>query len=312
MLRHIPRLPFTSVVDILFRHGGMLGLQRVYPGAWLFAFVRRTFGEIEWSEIICACHLVFNLQTPAHALYLLHPVDKTIPDSVGAWAVSSRHSDAYWILPVRRDLMVRAMKAFLPRGKVYEWLDSSDIMVLRPTHQWVAFALECIYNYRFTARWWRQVGRLDGDTMGEAIANLARDERARLETALVRAERMEMLRIKREKKEAKNAEGAKRAVKLTVKEEEAACAAAGQQFIRHKNLLHEIKTILARRRTFELPLAARRVMCVAKAHPKILWSLKALFHQIAQGTTWSIERELCRQTGYHALQPLEKLREGAF
>ena len=159
-------IPFTCTMDILFRHGGMTGLQRIYPGAWLFEFIRRAFGESEWSEIVCACHLVFSLQTPAHALYLLHPMDRTIPDSVDAWTVSSRHSDASWILPVRRDLMIRAMKAFLPRGKVYDWLDSSD-MVSRSTEQWVAFALECIYCYRFTARWWARVGRLDGDTMEE-------------------------------------------------------------------------------------------------------------------------------------------------
>ena len=125
-----------------------------------------------------------------------------------------------------------------------------------------------------------------------------------------------MLQNKREKIEARRADKgipeAKRAVKLTPKEEQDAKAIAGQQFIGHRNLLQEIKFIL-HNRAFELQLAARLVMRVAKEHPKMLWSLKALFHRVAQSKlkadTWSVERELCRQATYHVPEPLDELRK---
>jgi hypothetical protein len=320
MLKLLPRLPFVCAFDILFRHGGIAsGLQCAFPsGVALFEFLKQTFGDTLWTEIICACHLVFSLEHPAHVLYLLHPIDKTIPESVGAWSVSSEHSDAPWALPIRRDLMILSMRVFLAKGPVYDWLDSWDLKLKRTTQEWVDFALECIHAHRFTTRWWRTqegIARWEHDTMGQAIFTTAQDERARLETALLRKERMRLLEVKRAKRV--GSEGKQRPVRLTVYEEECAKINGEQQFIKYRNLLQELKSILndklpTARFDAAMPEVARLVMALAKKYRKMRWSLKAVFHNAAADRlgydVWRIERELCRQETYRVLDPLLKLR----
>ena len=208
LLQSLSRLPFVCAVDILFRHGGISGgLQRIFPsGTELFEFMETVFGNGIFNETIRACHLVFSLECPANALYLLHPVDKTIPESVGAWSVAAAHSDAYWILPVRRDLMIRAVRVFQPYGPVYDWLHSSDLATKRTMQQWVEFAREFIYDRRFTANWWEEHEWWESETMGIAILKKVEEEEKRLERSLWRDECRKMMHEKMDRQALKAAE----------------------------------------------------------------------------------------------------------
>ena len=312
LLSWLQRLPFESAFDILFRRGGMADLEALFPGKWLFRFLGREEQRDPWTEIVCALRLVQGLLHPAHALYLLHPVERSIPDSVAAWAISSRYSEAEWILPVRRDLLIRAMKVFLPRGEpVYDWLDGVDLTVKQSPAAWRAMAQGCIDSYRFTARWWATQGLswLDGSTMGEAIANAAAEEEARLGTALLRVERMRLLELKRAKRKETPAQvGGKPprpfVAKLGINEEQGVRSVAEQQLNKHRNLLKEVRSILYDRlptAVFDasLPRVARVIMGLAKQYPKMRWSLKALLHKAAIErlglTVWHVERQLCQQ-----------------
>jgi len=335
LLPFLKRLPFESTFDILFRRGGMADLEALFPGKWLFRFLGREELRDLWTEIVCALRLVQGLRHPAHALYLLHPVVRSIPDSAAAWAVSSRYSEAEWILPVRRDLLIRAMKVFLPRDEpVYDWLDGAELTVRQSPAAWRAMAQRCIDSYRFTARWWATQGLswVDGPTMGEAIANAAKEEEARLGTALLRLERIQMLELKRARRKEKaakeEAEGKKKeakrktapyVAKLSPNEEQGAHAQSEQQLARHKQVLQEVRSVLLSDRLpvplFEtaLPRVARIVMGLAKQYPKMRWSLKALLHRAAAKrlglTAWHVERQLCRQASYALKdEPIAALR----
>jgi hypothetical protein len=202
LLKSLPRLPFVCAFDILFRHGGIAdGLQRIFTsGTELFEFMETVFGNGIFNETVRACHLVLRLGCPANALYLLHPVDKTIPESMGAWSVAAGHSDAYWILPVRRDLMIQAVRMFLPHGPVYDWLHSTDFTTKRTMQLWVEFALEFIYNHRFTARWWREHEWWESETMGIAILKKVEEEEKRLERSLWNDECRQMMKVKMDKR----------------------------------------------------------------------------------------------------------------
>lgn len=295
-------------------------------GVLLLKFLRTAFrNDPFFAEIVCACHLVYSLESPADALYLLQPVDKTIPESVGAWSVSAAHSDADWVLPVRRDLMIRAMRAFANRGAIYDWLDWSDLWRRRTMQQWVEFAGECMSNHRFTARWWSEQGEW-GETMGGVILKRAEAELERLDKALWRDECRRMMCVKRERREAQPkkdqtmrslSSSGNKPLKLAVLEEASAKANSEQLSLRHRNLLKEIGKILDDRistHTFDTKLAkiARCVMSVANEYKHIKWALKALFHKAAGDRLgmelWHMERLLCLQAAFRARDPLDKLR----
>jgi hypothetical protein len=350
MLHLLPRLPFECAIDILFRHGGIaLGLGRVFrSGVLLLKFLRCAFANDPlFAEVVCACHLVFCLECPADALHLLLPIDKTIPESVGAWSVSSAHSDADWILPVRRDLMMRAMRAFVARGPIYDWLDASDLGIKRTVAQWVEFAAECAAHHHFTARWWRVFADEDEETMACVILKRAEAEMARLNRGLWHDECRRMMGAKRERREAADAKAKKieaesnkteakkedtkvqpktqmrslssatKLLKLTVVEETSAKANAEQLSLRHRNLLKEMGVILNDRIStfsFDANLAkiARYVMSLANEYARIRWALKALFHKAAGDRlgmeVWHVERLLCVQATFRSHEPLDKLR----
>jgi hypothetical protein len=304
----LQRIPFQSAFDILFRHGAIASLEAIFPGRFLFLFLGRE--RTQWIEIVCALRLVQRLEHPAFALYLLHPVDRSIPESVGAWSVSSRYSDADWILPVRRDLMIRAMKVFLPvRESVYDWLDGVDLMATQSLDAWKAKALECIYAHRFTQRWWRTEALLwDGDNMGAVILYAAAVEMSRMEQVLLRAECARFIILKLEKREnqqqLKKRRTAERPLKLSMNEKQCAKNEAERKLVGHKNVLSEVKTILKDRvstSVFEAHFfkIARIVMALAKQYPRIRWNLKVLIHDAATDrlgyTVWYVERSLCHQ-----------------
>ena len=332
LLQSLSRLPFVCAVDILFRHGGISGgLQRIFPsGTELFEFMETVFGTGIFNETVRACHLVFSLECPANALYLLHPVDKTIPESVGAWSVAAAHSDASWILPVRRDLMIHAVRVFLPHGPVFDWLHSSEFSTKRTMTQWVEFAREAIYNYRFTARWWRENGE-ESTTMGSAILKRVEDEKRLLERGLWHDECRRMMQEKMDKrvevpmeaepvpkgkpikKDATPAQKKKKpaVLKLSDAEVARAKAIAGPRLAKHRSLLKLVKNALDQRistHTFDAHFAeiARLVMALAKKEcRRMTWAFKAAVHQAAGERlgleSWHIERELCRQ----ALRPAD-------
>ena len=309
LISSLERIPFESAFDILFRHGGIVWLETLFPGKWLFLFLGGLDRNL-WAEIVCALRLVQHLRHPAHALYLLHRVERSIPDSVAAWSVSSRYSDAEWILPVRRDLLVRAMKVFLPRGEaVYDWMNSMDLTVVQSPLAWRAAAGGCIDSYRFTARWWATQG-LDGPTMGAAIASAAEEEEARLGTALLHEERIRLLEVKRERRREAPVQvvGGRPprpfVAKLSMNEEQGAVFEAERHLADHRNVLKEVRSVLNNRLSTavfdsSLPRVARIIMGLAKKHPKLRWSLKVLLHQAAIErlglTLWHVERQLCRQ-----------------
>lgn len=351
LLQSLPRLPFVCAFDILFRHGGIAsGLHKIFPsGTALFEFMESVFGNGPFNEIIRACHLVFSLESPADALFLLHPVDKTIPESVGAWSVAAAHSDAYWILPVRRDLMIRAVRVFLTKGPVYDWLDSSEFSIRRTMQQWVEFAHECITHHRFAARWWREHEWWQSETMGEVILKKVAEEKGRLENSLWRDECRGMMKEKMEKQkmketlqvveetsektkeETKKKQGntmqslkssqkkKPQVLRLTTDEIALAKANAEQLFIKHTNMVKLVKSTLNKRistQTFDsgFQTIARLVMTLAnKECKRIKWTLKAVFHQAAGDRlgleTWQIERELGRQAYYPVADAVEKLRK---
>jgi hypothetical protein len=207
LFQSLSRLPFVCAFD-MFRHEGIPGgLQRIFTsGTELFEFMETVFGNGHFGKTIRACHLVFSLECPADALYLLHPVDKTIPESVGAWSVATAHSDAYWILPVRRDLMIRAVRVFLPHGPVYDWLHSSDFATKLTMQQWVEFAREFIYDHRFTANWWKEHEWWESETMGIAILMKVEEEEERLERRLWRDECRKMMNEKMDRQALKAAQ----------------------------------------------------------------------------------------------------------
>jgi hypothetical protein len=326
----LQRIPFQSAFDILFRHGAIASLEAVFPGRFLFLFLGRERNL--WIEVVCALRLVQRLEHPAFALYLLHPADRSIPDSVGAWSVSARYSDAEWILPVRRDLLIRAMKVFLPvRESVYDWLDGADLVVTQSLDAWNAKALECIFAHRFTQRWWRTEALLwDGETMGAVILNAAEVEMARLKRALVHAECAKIIRLKLEKRETNSVEKketkslekretkslekketkplvkkrTEKPLKLSINEEQCARNDAERLLAEHKHVLGEVKSFFsARVSTFAFEThflkIARIVMALAKRYPRIKWNLKAMVHDAATDrlgyTVWYVERSLCQQ-----------------
>jgi hypothetical protein len=313
LIESLQRLPFQSVFDILFRHEGISGLEKLFPGKSLFLFLGRRDEKNLWAEIICALRVVQRLEHPALALYLLLPKKTSNPDSVSAWSISSRYSDAEWLLPIRRDLMIRAMKVFLPRGeRVYDWLDGRDLSIARSPLAWAELAQDCIDSYAFTKRWWGTQGLcwLDGPTMGGAILSAAGDELGRLETALLRMERIRVLEIKRAKRQEGKKEGEKcktQIVKLNMNEEQCAKSEAIQMFSRHKMVMKEVKSALNSKlscNVFDSKFQniARIVMGLTRLYPKMKWSLKLLFHKAASERLdfepWYVERELCRQSTY--------------
>ena len=313
LIESLQRLPFQSVFDILFRHEGISGLEKIFPGKSLFLFLGRRDEKNLWAEIICALRVVQRLHHPALALYLLHPKEVSNLDSVSAWSVSSRYSDAEWILPIRRDLMIRAMKVFLPREeRVYDWLDGSDLNIVQSPLEWKEMARDCIDSHAFTKRWWNTqgLGWLDGPTIESAIANAAGDELARLETALLRLERIRILEIKRWKRkesEKANDKCKKQPVKLSMNEEQCVKAEAIQIFSRHKIIMKEVESTLNSKlscNVFDSKFQniARIVMGLTRQYPKMKWSLKVLFHKAASERlgfeSWYVERELCRQSNF--------------
>ena len=233
LLIHLPRLPFTAVFDILFRHGGFAAFVAIFGGRhdeamyqfWRMYFVSSPVGKIhpvrigQWVQVMCACHIVQSLPHPAHAVYLLRPMRHEIPESVSAWAVAGGGGNQL----LQPEILIRAMRIFLPTDNSHplllqnEWFWVADVHKKRSLDQWLGFADEVIRDHAFTQHWWEQqregpsymLPGFETMQMGTVIARLARREMEGLmrrllrgETDAMRAQLEEKRRLKQFRKEA--------------------------------------------------------------------------------------------------------------
>lgn len=304
MLLKLPQLPFLQIIDILFRHEGISGLERCFKGKGLFIFLRRYY-DTKFSDIICACHIARRVWHPAHVIYLHCAAEESVIDSKEAWSVFN-HYDSN---PPQTSLLIHAMRCFLSdECLIYEWLHPADLRVTRTHAQWKEFTLECIRNHQFTKRWWTKgdIWWCDGEDMINAIRNAATEEFERLQPALYRVEKLRILRAKK-----------KKISKLPFADEQSARMESEQSVVHHRNVLIEVKYILSRNISTntlnsKFDHVARLIMSLTHCYPKIKWSLILLLHNEAIGRLgiypWHVERELDRQKGFKDPEPLHYLR----
>ena len=282
------------------------------------------------DEAVTACNIVRQLDHPAHALFLLRPVDARIPDSEKAWSVSCRctgHLTSF----VSNDILILVMKVFLPTASatVYEpWLDRYVITYEKRTLRgWDAFAGEVISNYLFTVNWWSRLKEPVG-WMGTAVWKRAEEEMAVLADALESAEKelmMDAKRIKREETQKRRPDEphtkrqkleAPRPLKLTQNELEVASCNADRQAKEHRQLLETLSEIFKEisADTFDKKLhrIAACVVCLGKQYPKIQWNfqhaLNCLASDITDMSPWHVQRELAKQATAVVYEPLEALK----
>ena len=225
LLLLLPRLPFAVAFDILFAHGGFAAFEDAHSCSteearyqfWRLFFVSSPVGKLyparigQWVEVMSISHVVQSLAHPAHAVYLLRPVVREIPESVAAWSVAGGRGNQ---LP-NPETLIRAMKVFVPRRVndflQREWFSVAEMRARRSVEGWRAFADEVVQNHTFTRWWWN--GQKEGPfylmndpepTMGGTITTLARSEMTRLRCALHRketAKAVHKLRRDRERRE---------------------------------------------------------------------------------------------------------------
>jgi hypothetical protein len=224
LLLKLPRLPFPIAFDILFRHGGFSAFARLHhcPAEahyqfWRLYFVSSSIGKLnpahisQWVEVMCTCHIVQSLPHPAHAVFLLRPVVREIPESVAAWSAAGGRGGNQLLDSAA---VVRAMRVFLSaRGweddaAVREWFPAAGTVSRKEggwrqsVNVWRQFVDEAVGNHAFTRYWWTAQREgpfyllLDNRdvSMGEMIAVLVKRERDWLEGRLKREETATMQR----------------------------------------------------------------------------------------------------------------------
>lgn len=201
LLLQLPRLPFSVAFDILFRHGGFAAFVDAHPDRqeglyqfWRLFFVSSSVGKLhpetmgQWVEVMCVCHIVQSLPHPAHAIYLLRPIRREIPESSAAWGIAGGRGNQL-MCP---ETLVRAMKLFIPvtAGSnppvllQREWFWVADFRVRRSLSEWLLLADEVISSHVFTKHWWMQqregpfflLGAAANANMGSVIECLAMRE----------------------------------------------------------------------------------------------------------------------------------------
>jgi hypothetical protein len=223
LLIQLPRLPFSVVFDILFRHGGFAafvdahGTSEAMYQFWRIFFVSSPMGRLDpskisaWVEAVCACHIVQSLPHPGHAVYLLRSVRHEIPESVFAWSVAGGRGNQV----MSPATVVGAMKVFLQCDRRLlelpclqrEWFCVSELFFPRSIPEWVLYADEVMSNHSFTHYWWNQQKEcpfylLQGASsekasslsMGKVIKLLVQRETLALEQSLKREETTKMIR----------------------------------------------------------------------------------------------------------------------
>jgi hypothetical protein len=270
-----------------------------------------------WDEVSAACKIVRRLDHPAHALFLIRPVDARIPDSVQAWSVSRECTDGHPF--VSDDILILVMKAILPTAAqaVYSpWLDRYDIMTKKRTlREWDAFARETIANCHFTANWWARIKPSGHTWIGAAVCSMADDELAMLADSLETEEHERTMQAKRARREGTQAKSA-RPLRMTPNEVEVARCNAERRLMEHTRLLRELSGVLETLSTdtFEhrLPRIAACIVCLCRQHQRIQWNIRRALNRYASDlcdmSPWHVERELARHTAAVFFEPLEALK----
>lgn len=293
-----PFLPVSCVLDILFRFEGIVGLDRVLQHK-LCRFFECNFGENfpSWTEIVCTTILVWKMEHPSNALYLLHPEDDSVMDSQKAWCVCKTlrfHSKSH---------LMQAMQRLLPSAPfvIYDWLDLVDLKRLRSSSEWELFSSKCIENHRFTNEWHAENGP---GHMRHIIPQKAKTELQQLEESLFRFEWDRLASIRKHDK-------------ISFSDQQYIRYEASQQFTEHLRILAEVRKLLlddisTNTLDSNFPYVAGVVMSIAKKYPCILWNLKLRVHEEAEGrlglSTWYIERTLCRPAATLRICPVHALR----
>ena len=271
------------------------------------------------EEIVAASNIVQQLDHPAHALFLLRPVEKRIPDSVNAWSVSVRctgHRTSF----VSNDILILVMKVFLPTASdtVYDpWLDRSIITLEQRTLQgWDAFVQGVVSDYHFTLNWWSRVTEPQG-WMGAAVFKMADDETATLAEALEAEEKVRMMDAKRIKREStQKGKQDTRPLKLTPNELEIAKCSAERKTMAHARFMEDLTAVFEAISADTFDKKTQRiaacVACLCKEYPKIRWSIQCVLHQrahdICDMSPWHVQREIHFQSGHVIYEPLQALR----
>lgn len=227
LLLKLPRLPFSAAFNILFGHGGFAAFVRVHHCSaealyqfWRLFFVSSPIGKLnpatigQWVEVMCACHIVQSLPNPAHAVFLLRPVVREIPESVAAWSIAGGRGNQL----LNPEMVVGVMKVFLSASdqrpsqcEEEEWFPLADTVARvregdsrrQSVANWRQLADEAVSNHAFTRHWW--TAQREGPfflllddrrvlPMGEMIAVLVQRERRWLEGRLKREETAKMQR----------------------------------------------------------------------------------------------------------------------
>lgn len=331
---YLPSLPWQCVFDILFCLGGMDHLESVFGRDRASVELSKMYyrRRLRWTEVVAACCIMRRLENPAHALLLLCPVDRRIPDSVNAWFASYICTGLMPSMTLNKGLLMRAMKIFLKNGApAFEWLDVCCIKYKHFTlDEWRKIAKISIANYHFRDRWWK-AWRLDSmsirgsvnesmNRMGPAVGELADEEKRVLLDALRREEKnriMELKTLQSEKRMKSDPSSKKPPPKPRISPIEARCIedSAMQSHQAHLKLLDDVATALGeiRAQVFHSRFSRLASIIVRLGHdyPRIKWSLKFLLHSAAvdkeDAPVWATERELCRRATDDA--PLVVLKE---
>ena len=329
-------IPFRYAFEILFGYRVMQRLACTEPHPFPnLLLVQQTN---PWMEILVACHIVQNLDHPAHALFLLHPMENLIPESRKAWAFVQRFSGLERTVPVVPWVLIRAMKAFIPvphdhEEDVFPFLDLPTLRQERVLSEWMHLSAQTIAHCHFMRRWWTErsdVCRLDGwqeyrhgvwsFSMENVIYTKSDEEREVLLAALIRTEIRKSLnsivKKKRRVDESKTKKKEPLPRKLNLNEIHLAKTQAKHEYKTHVDLLKEVKAMLKMAPVglfdTKLDVIAGHVMHLAASHPKIKWSLKRLLHEIVADRAglfpFFIERQICRPRKVSDENPLSALR----
>ena len=267
------------------------------------------------EEISMAHTIVGQLDHPAHALFLIRPVEPRIPDSLRAWSVSLRCT-GHAISFVSNDVLILVMKSLLPSADmmVYTpWLDRHGIMMGKRTLQeWDSFVRGVIADHLFTSRWWSRVGQFPHTEMGMVVGTMSEKERTLLASDL----EAEHLGRAMEAKRVKRTADGKKPLRLTPNEVEMAKCGAERHLGEHTRLLKELPDILkgisADSLVRRMHHVAACIVSLCRQHPRIQWNIRYALNwhvnDIVDMSAWHVERELGRHSAAELYEPLEALR----
>ena len=321
-------LPFNCSFDIMFLHGGMDELHRIFHGKECYGLYS-IFGETPWTRAMSICRTVESLDHPAHALFLMnYPHDPSIPESKRAW-------DAAWKCCIGPDpeveMLVHAMRIFAPMhsNTVFPWLRVAENLVKpRSVSEWRALGRKQVANYKFNEWWWYdqveapflQHSHL---SMSKVITAFETDEKLRQRNSIARSVRISFEKKKKDdawKKAYREAIHAGKPkpksippIKLTKKDQDDIKSSVDCICKAQHDTVKRIKTSLpALLRRSPVDSVARAVSAVGYFNPRIKWTLRLLFHRASGLRAWDAERVLetwCEDDGFRCVEDVMKIFE---